>query len=125
MTSKSDEGCTRGFSHLSRAWYANANLKTFPRKDDFVDEVNLGMYDETDGGTTGEMSMRWYKIREDAPPYARLEVFNDGWRVLASWPDVVARLGTLDDQDITPLEFCAVLVELGFKDRTQKEHPNA
>ena len=65
----------RGFHILSQAWYADANLRgKFPAK--FLDDVTFGMFDEdNDGGTTGEMSLKWYELGGKVVP--KLECFSD------------------------------------------------
>lgn len=109
------EETVRGFVHFNRSWYAEAHrrLNIDP---DVLDEVMFGIY-TTDSGTTGEMAMRWYELDGVSTP--RLEVFCDGWRVLSTFSDLIAALAERDGQDITPEQFCALLVSLGFEDRTE------
>jgi hypothetical protein len=105
---------TRGYHWTSRAWYADAC-----RRPDITDEVTFGLYC-TDGGTTGEMTMKWV----DLGPYAaaQLCVFNDAWKVLASMTDLIGALGRLGEH-VTAEQFCAVLRNLGFKDLTAYATP--
>ncbi len=108
----------RAFTHLARAWYA----ETHPRlglADRVVDEVMFGWY-VPDGGARAQMAMRWYQLG-NGPPTPRLEVFCDAWHALATFGDVIAALAPHDDHDITPEEFCAILVACGFEDWTEEE----
>ena len=101
----------RGFYNTSEAWYSK--ILGFP----FCDiEVMFGMYIPNDG-TQGEMAMHWHELGGKSVP--RLECFNDAWRVLGNFSDVIAALAQFDDQDITPRQFCELLLSLGFTDLTQ------
>lgn len=111
MKTKLDQS-TRGFYHLSRAWYGKANLRVTA---DMIDEVMFGLYPEG-GGTTGEMAMRWTHVGGKSTP--RLEVFSDAWAALAEFQDVITELAKFDSKDPSPEMFCGMLVNLGFKDRT-------
>jgi hypothetical protein len=60
---KNHEGMVRGFHWSNKAYYK-----------DVIDgmEVNFGMYDPNDGGTTGEMTMKWvYLDRKFSPKGGR------------------------------------------------------
>jgi hypothetical protein len=110
------EGDFRGFYHLSEAWYGPSNLVNSK----YTDEVNFGFFCP-DGGTSGEMAMRWQELGgKDVP---ELTCFSDAWNTLASFPDLIAAMGELDDTDPTPKQFCALLMQLGFKDLTPRENP--
>jgi hypothetical protein len=109
-------GCERGFTHYSEAYYA----KLLPKRDDSVDEVIVGFY-APEGGTSGEFAVEWVRLSGKATP--RLRVFDDAWHALAQMPDLLARMSDLDSQDVSPKAFCALLLELGFKDQTQRERP--
>jgi hypothetical protein len=112
------EGDIKGFYHLSRAWYGKPSLDAM-NKVGVVDEVMFG-YFSLDGGTSGEMSMRWMEVGNEIVP--RLEVFDDGWSALARLKDsVIDKLGEVDSERITPEEFCEMLEECGFKDLTPTE----
>ena len=100
----------RGFTVLSKAWYAKACLEDV----NYLDEIMFGMYD-SEGGTEGEISMKWYKC-PDAP---RFEAFDDSWAVLATFADVIKAMGRKNDLNITPEQFAELLVGLGFEDMTQ------
>ena len=105
---KNHEGCERGFYRTARAWYGKHVVRRQP-------EITFGMYHK-DGGTTGEMSVVWEEIADRTVP--RLMVFDDAWDALASFTDLIQRLGEADDKKITEEEFAAILAECGFKDLT-------
>ncbi len=105
----------RAFHWSTRAWYASVC-----HRPDVVESIMFGHYNP-EGGTTGEMEMRWENLGGNACP--RLCVFDDAWAVLATFPDLIARLGELDNQRITAEAFVALLLSLGFKDLTAYETP--
>jgi hypothetical protein len=103
------EKLIRGFVWSNKAWYAEgANIKE--------GEINFGLY-STEGGTTGEMSMRWIEIGEEKVP--RLEVFFDAWETLAGFKDVIDALVSLNDKNITDFDFVKILLSCGFSDLTK------
>lgn len=112
---KTHDGDYKGFSHLSRAWYGKANLAL--ERDRVVDCVHFGFY-SPEGGTSREMTMEWVMIDKPTP---RLKVFNDAWHTLYQFQDVLQRLAEVDDQHISPEDFCAILRECGFQDDTKEE----
>ncbi|QRV11414.1 hypothetical protein JR311_19735 (plasmid) [Bacillus velezensis] len=101
----------RGFYHLSESIYTEVNLKN----EEHVDEVNFGLFDE-EGGTDGEMSLHWYQSGNRS--WAKLEVFDDSFKVLNQFIDVVQALK--DREGIKPKEFTKLLKELGFVDLTKR-----
>jgi hypothetical protein len=60
--------------------------------------------------------MEWIYLAGKLVP--RLNAFDDGWKVLASFNDVISKLAEVDDQNITEEEFVKILDQLGFKDLT-------
>ena len=109
----------RGFTVLSKSWYADACLDGV----DHVDEIKFGLYnDNGDSGSdcAGEMAMKWHKT----PAAPRLEAFDDSWAVLATFTDVIKAMGRKNDLNITPDQFAEILVGLGFEDRTEIKPPN-
>jgi len=64
---KDHGGCRKALVRSNLAWYANT-LR------DRGEEIMFGMY-ALEGGTSGEMAMRWVKLgNRDVP---QLQVFND------------------------------------------------
>lgn len=108
---KDHTGCKRGFTQLSKAWYADANL----RGSDTIDEITMGFY-HPEGGTTGEFSIKWKELAGKVPP--RLEAFDDGWSALNKFRDVLDKMAEVDDDNITPNEMNKVLIDLGIEDMT-------
>lgn len=106
----------KGFYHLSEAWYAEANL----RGSEEVDEVMLGYYSGS-GGTAGELGVRWRVLAGNHVP--QLQALDDSWAVLASMPELIQEMGKVNDENITPKDFCALLLRLGFTDMTPRRNP--
>ncbi len=108
----------RGFHHHSRSWWFAA----YPDRD-VVDMVSFGLYDDdASGGTFGEMSMTWERLGSGrvAP---KLCAWDDAWHVLARCGDVVQALGARHGALLTPTDFTALLIGLGFVDRTERVRP--
>jgi hypothetical protein len=103
--------CDRTFYRHTKAFYAN--VVSLPSG--AVEEVMFG-YTHHEGGTPGEIAMRWIDLGGRSVP--RLECFDDGFASLASFGDVLASLAEVDGVNMTPDEFCAVLLAHGFKDKT-------
>jgi hypothetical protein len=75
-----------------------------------------------DDGRTGEMQMEWQDIRgRDVP---QLRVYDDAWSALATFHDVIDKLGEHDNENVTPEQFIEILKSCGFSDRTAYEVPN-
>ena len=110
---KNHEGCRRAFHHSSKSWYG-IHLKKPPT-------VHFGMY-HSDGSTSGEMAMEWTELPGAWVP--ELRVFDDGWNALSLFPDLIERLGDLDDENISDDDFVNLLLELGFEDITEYEDPH-
>ena len=111
---KTHEECKRGFTHLSASWYGKACLG----HDEYVDQVMIGFYHH-EGGTTGEFAIRWMSLSGNVTP--RLEAFDDAWHALYEFRDVLARLAEHDGEDMPPEDVCALLVECGVEDMTQRQ----
>ena len=112
---KDHGGDIRGFYWLRQSWYAEANL----RKADFVDEIMFGLFNP-DGGTSGEMCMKWYDLSSYGPA-PRLEVFHDAWDTLWIFRDVLEALAKLGSARIEPQGFAELLTAHGFADLTRRE----
>ena len=120
MKTPSSPSPVRGFTHVSRAWYASSWLSTT----NLIDEIVFGLY-FPDGGTSGEMTVKWSMLA--GRPTAKLNVFHDAWMALSQMPDLVAALGALPEREsnITPSQFTALLLSLGFTDLTETVNPRA
>lgn len=121
MERNKHEGMARGFHWLSQAWYATTSLVGR----EFTDEICFGYFDlnPNEGGTTGEMMMRWYDLGSGTGIAARLEVFDDAWHALFTFQDVLAALAERDGKNITPAQFTELLTSLGFVDLTARQSP--
>jgi hypothetical protein len=112
---KNHEEQHRGYHRSSKSYWAKLT------KPDRI-KVQFGMY-HPDGSTTGEMKMEWAPFNYSLSP--TLTVHEDSWSVLALFPDLIQRLGEVDDKRLQEPEFCKILEELGFKDLTAYEDPYA
>ena len=119
---KQDKDDYRGFTNCGEAYYH----KSIGFSKGATGEVFLGLC-AAGGGTKGEMKMEWIELGGKSVP--QLQVFDDGWAVLASWPDLLAELAkvgcdSMSEKSITPKEFCEILLRLGFTDNTTREDPH-
>lgn len=108
---KDHADCKRQFIQLSRAWYADANL----RGGEVIDEITMGFYHK-DGGTTGEFAIRWIELSGSKTPM--LCSFDDSWDALWQFRDVLEVMATMDGTNPTPEEICKMLVSVGVEDNT-------
>lgn len=108
---KDHTDCRRAFHWSTKAWYQLPGS---------AQEINFGMY-HLEGGTTGEMSMRWVDLGNEFSP--QLRVFCDAWHALSLFPDLVEILGQHDDENITQEQFVEILLQCGFEDLTAYESP--
>ena len=107
-----------GFHHLNRAWYAE-----HARGNTVIDEVIFGLKRRSGGSVHGEMIASWALVGGKATP--QLIAYADSW-VLFTHPPVAAALKSLSeitDQEITPDQFCKVLLDAGFVDLTETTRP--
>ncbi|CAM5559374.1 hypothetical protein [Eoetvoesiella caeni] len=74
-----------------------------------TEQIYVGLY-AVEGGTRGEFSVVWSDNNTIS-----LNAYNDSWKVLEQFQDFLALLAKLDGVDITPDEFQAKLVELGYR----------
>jgi hypothetical protein len=112
---KTHTGCKRQFVHGAEAWYAGTSIGS-----DRVDYVCIGMY-HPDGGSTGEFMVTWLKLGDKVVP--RLEVFDDAWSALWKFADVLQVMAGLDNESITPNDFCLMLLGQGIEDATPRRDP--
>jgi len=108
------EGCVRGFYQQSRSYYKQI--------EEGLEEINFGMF-HPQGGTSGEMIMRWLSLGNDKNPVARLECFEDAWDVLSCYPDLLEKMAELDGTNPQPEDFVRILLECGFTDLTKEKRP--
>jgi hypothetical protein len=110
----SEEKLFRGFVWSSKAWYAEgARIKN--------GEICLGIY-SSHGGAVGEMLIEWEELAGRMVP--KLEAFNDSWKVLAGFTDVLEALSRFnDDENVSEEDVIKVLLECGFTDKTDYTRP--
>lgn len=94
----------RGYYRHNKAWYKSKDI-----------EVSFGLY-SIDGGSLCEMTMEWILL--DGDLCAQLQCFEDSWKGLASFGDLIQKLGENDSKLIQEDDFCKILDECGFKDLT-------
>lgn len=110
---KDHSGMIRGFHWSNKAYYNNVIENP---------EIIFGMYDPNDGGTTGEMSVKWIVLNNKYTP--KLECFDDGWNALSLYTDLIQKMGEVDSEDITDNQFTQMLLSCGFKDLTKYKNPH-
>lgn len=108
---KNHDGMIRGFHWSNKAWYSDVIKQP---------EIIFGMY-SPDGGTSGEMSIRWIELSRKLTP--KLECFDDAWNALSMFTDLIEEMGKVDSEDITDQDFVDMLKNLGFKDLTKYKSP--
>lgn len=81
------------------------------------DQVVFGFF-IMGGGYYSDLFMRWYPEKEGLSP--QLEVPNKSWAALTMMRDVIAELGDLNGQPISPKDFVTLLKEHGFTDKTMR-----
>lgn len=102
----------KGFSQLSRTPYGKDILV----KSKMEERIMLGFY-SSDSSTTGELAVQWIRINGKIEP--KIITYGDPWRVLAKFHSLFNLVSKHDNiTPITPDEFCDVLRECGFIDRT-------
>ena len=109
---RNHENCIRGYHRSSKAWYSHVVENI---------DVTFGMYDEDEGGTTGEMIMEWKEL--DGKLTAQLKCFEDSWSALSLFPDLIQKLGEADSDEIQEEDFVKILDGCGFKDLTSYKSP--
>lgn len=104
-----------------------AAFPSSPRDDEggrVIGEFMVGL-DAPDGGTYGEFAIRFYDFNHSEPLRrgndiaARLEAFGDSWQALGSNTELVAALAEMAEGPQGPDDVRAMLLRLGFEDRTR------
>lgn len=113
---KIHKDCVKGFHWYSRAWYSKGQLP----EGRVQDRLNIGFFHK-EGGTTGEFMIEW----EDVGPYVapRLKACDDGWHALASMPELIQLMASWDDENRPIEQFAEAMLNLGFKDLTERRAP--
>lgn len=78
---------------------------------DGAEEVMFALH-SPGGGVTGEIAMRWTRLSGRMVPQP--QSFDDSWRVLSCFTDLIDKLADVDGENITPDEFIDILESLGF-----------
>jgi len=110
------ETARRKFVHLSKAWYAGSALSHA----EYTDEINMGKYWD-DGSTIGEITLRWYNVGVHNCP--KLEAFEDSWKALKEFQDLIDKLSEIDGTNPSPETICNLLLSLGIEDVTPINSP--
>jgi len=66
--------------------------------------------------------MRWHWL--GGKWVARLESFDDSWKALASFPELITELEKQDGKGMTDDIFVTILMQLGFRDLTNYKDPD-
>ena len=77
----------------------------------------IGFYNE---GTSGEFAIRWEQLGGRSIP--RLQAYDDSWSALVHFKDLLDAMASVDNENISPEQFCKLLVSLGIKDLTEREY---
>lgn len=101
-----------GFVRISQAWYAASALGTC------AERVCIAMYG-LQQPRRGELVLEWRSPRERPA----LHVAQDGWDLLTKDFSGLLRHMARLDSGVSPDEFCAMLLRLGFADRTIEHKP--
>ncbi|MFK5948104.1 MAG: hypothetical protein QM500_04970 [Methylococcales bacterium] len=101
----------RGFFQLSKAWNG------FPQidKNKLHEELLIGLYD-SEGNTTGQFKVRWTLL--EGKVFPKFSAWNDGWKALSHFQDMLSSMEDIKYKYCTPEEFCKMLISHGIKDMT-------
>jgi hypothetical protein len=105
-----------GKSQLRREFYQNS--ASYCRVMNVVSAVTFGLFREDSGETAGMLSVRWEKLGNELAP--QLHAYYDSWHVLASVPDVLAKMAGTTGPSCSPEAFCQLLLDCGFIDRAER-----
>lgn len=107
----------REFTTHSRSWYAPSSPLAAYIDDDIV---------LSDGEGKIEIVIEWnLKVAgDDGKPSPQLTIFDESWSAFAAWPDLFAAMSKFGPQSSPSVaEFEALLLTLGFVDKTTTEPP--
>ncbi|WP_230412959.1 hypothetical protein [Paraburkholderia antibiotica] len=85
---------------------------------DVESAVTFGLFRVDSGETVGMLSVRWEKLGNELAP--QLHAYYDSWHVLASFPDVLAKMAGTTGPSCSPEAFCQLLLACGFVDRAER-----
>lgn len=100
----------RTYTHLSKAWYAESNLKG--RIDGLVDDIHI----ETKDGPG--FTFAWYDLEYNHDPAMKLEIFEDSLTSMRDFRDLMDKLPDLQCTNPQPDEIVLLLESLGIEDAT-------
>ncbi|WP_262413495.1 hypothetical protein [Paraburkholderia sp. UCT2] len=101
---------------VRREFYRNP--ASYCRVMNVVSAVTFGLFEVDSGGTVGMLSVRWEKLGNELAP--QLHAYYDSWHVLASFPDVLARMAGTTGPSCSPEAFCQLLLDCGFINRAER-----
>lgn len=104
----------KAFMMPFEAYYAETSVIPFHK----YPFLMIGFYYENDG-TDGEFMLVWDDIG------IQLQAYNDSWEVLSKMPELIELLALIDKDELKPSinEFARKLIELGYKDLTNRTDP--
>lgn len=110
----------RAYYVTSESWWGTEKMRLLA-KERIVEEIVFGMFSADGQGSDYELGMRWHAL--SGIPTPRLEIFQDSWAALEDLHDVFTALAKSCGKCISPSEFAALLLRLGFTDHTKRETP--
>lgn len=96
------------------AWYAKSI--GLPMPEISIIEAHPG------GGCYFEFVIKWEVIRDELAP--KIEIFDDAWIAFKKYNNLFKRLALLNNMSPQPKDIIQLLLELGFKDVTERKNPN-
>lgn len=102
-----------GFVRVSRAWNAASSLESC------AERICISKYAGSQPAVQGELVLAWPALAERP----ELRVRQPGWDLLAKDFSGLLRHMVRIDGAISPDDFCALLLRLGFADMTVTEQP--
>jgi hypothetical protein len=97
---------------LRREYHVNS--ESYCRVMGIVAAVTFGLYGKG-GGTAGQLCVFWVELGHEVTP--QLQAYRDSWHVLATFPDLISRMGEATAQTFSPDAFCQLLQDCGFTHR--------